>query len=127
MRMAIGIGCRKDCSVAEIIELVHTALGKSGVVIADVAIMSTAWMKEGAEAIVNAADAMDIPLVIIPKEKCEEISGSVQTISQKVVELFSVPSVAEAAALAAVGKGARLICPRINSVSATCAIAVGEG
>jgi cobalt-precorrin 5A hydrolase len=37
-----------------------------------------------------------------------------------------VPSVAETAALAAVGQGARLILPRIANATATCALASDE-
>ncbi|MEZ5690392.1 MAG: cobalamin biosynthesis protein [Rickettsiales bacterium] len=125
--IAIGIGCRKNCSVAEIIELIHTALEKIDMVVTDITVMATAWVKEKEDCIINSADALDIPLVIISKEKCEEMAGMEQTVSQKVIELFSIPSVAETAALAAAGKGAKLICSRVNSASATCAIALGEG
>ena len=125
-RIAIGVGCRKECYVAEIIELVHVALNKSNLTISDIGVMSTGWMKEGAENIVNAAEALDLPLVVIPKERCEEMSGLTETRSEKVVELFAIPSVAEVAALAAVGKNPTLLCPRISSPAATCAIAISR-
>ncbi len=125
-RVAIGIGCRKECYVSEIIELIHLALEKSDVTISEVAVLATIWAKEGADSIVNAADALDVPLVVISKTKCEEVAGLVETISEKVVELFAVPSVAEIAALAAAGKNPQLICSRIISPSASCAIAVGD-
>lgn len=126
-RIAIGVGCRKDCYVGDIIELVHVALNKCDITISEVGVMATAWMKEGAEVIVHAAEALDLPLVVIPKEKCDELSGLAQTQSEKVIELFAVPSVAEVAALAAAGKNARLICPRVTSQTASCAIAISEG
>ncbi len=125
-RIAIGIGCRKECYVSEIIELVHEALEKTDITISDVGIMATSWAKEGAEVIIHTADALDLPLVVISKEKCEEMSGLAETISEKVVELFAIPSVAEVSALAAAGKNPRLICPRISSSAATCAIAIGD-
>ena len=126
MRVAIGIGCRKECSAEEIIELVHQALEKSDVLISDVAVLATAWAKDKAESIIHAAEALDLPLVVIPQEKCVDMSHLAETISQKVVELFAVPSIAEVAALAAAGKNPKLICARINSPAATCAIAAGE-
>lgn len=126
MRVAIGVGCRKECSAEEIIELVHQALEKSDVAISDVAVLATAWAKDKAESIMYAAEALDLPLVVIPQEKCVDMSNLAETVSQKVVELFAVPSIAEVAALAAAGKNPKLICARINSSSATCAIAAGD-
>ncbi|MEQ1789223.1 MAG: cobalamin biosynthesis protein [Rickettsiales bacterium] len=125
-RITIGVGCRKECSAEEIIELVHEALEKSDITISEVAVLATAWVKEGAEPIIHAAEALDLPLVVISQEKCEEMTNLAETISQKVVDLFAIPSVAEVAALATAGKNPRLICARINSAAATCAIAVGK-
>ncbi len=124
MRIAIGIGCRKNCTADEIIELVHNALERADVAISEVAVLATAWVKEGAENVMHAAEAMDLPLLVIPQEKCEAVANLAQTISQKVVAIHAIPSVAETAALAAAGKNPRLILPRINSSSASCAIAV---
>lgn len=126
MRVAIGIGCRNECSAEEIIELVHKSMEKSDVTISDINLMATAWAKEGAQPIIYAAEALDLPLVVIPQKRCEEMTNLAQTVSQKVVELFAIPSVAEVSALAAAGKNPRLICPRISSSAATCAIAVGD-
>lgn len=126
VRVAIGIGCRKECFPAEIIELVHEALEKSDLTISEVSVLATAWAKDKAESIIHAAEALDLPLVVIPHEKCVDVANLAQTVSQKVVELFAIPSVAEVAALAAAGKNPRLVCPRINSAAATCAIAVGD-
>lgn len=125
-RIAIGIGCRKDCYVAEIIELVHVALNKCDITISDVSVMAAAWTKEEAEAIFHAADALDIPLLIIPKEKCDEISGLSETKGEKVVELLAIPADCEVAALAAVGKNAKLICSRITLPTASCAVAMSN-
>lgn len=123
MRIAVGVGCRLGCSVDEIIELVHVALEKADIAISEVAVLATAWVKEGAENVLHAADALDLPLLIIPQEKCEAVASLAQTISEKVVALHAIPSVAETAALAAAGRNAALILPRINSAAATCAIA----
>ncbi len=125
-RIVIGVGCRKECFASEIIELVHVAMEKSNITISDVEIMSTAWVKEGALPIIHAAEALDLPLVVIPKERCEAMINLAETVSEKVVELFAVPSIAEVAALAAAGKNPKLLCARVSSQSVTCAIAVGE-
>jgi cobalt-precorrin 5A hydrolase len=49
------------------------------------------------------------------------------TRSERVVALMGVPSVAEAAALAAGGTKARLLAPRIALGPATCALAATGG
>ena len=49
------------------------------------------------------------------------------THSQRVLDLKGVPSVAETAALAAAGRGARLLAARVSNKEASCAIAIGEG
>lgn len=126
MRVAIGVGCRKECSPEEIIELVHKTLEKSDIVISDISVLATIWAKEDAKQIMHAAEALDLPLVVIPQEKSNEVSNMAETLSQKVVELFAVPSVAEVAALAAAGKNPKLVCTRVSSAAATCAIAVGD-
>lgn len=125
-RIVIGIGCRKQCYVGEIIELVHTALEKSDIAISDVAVIATPWVKNDAEPIIHTAEALDLPLVVIPRERCEEVANLAQTVSQKVVELFALPSIAEVAALAAAGRNPRLVCARITSGGASCAIAIGD-
>lgn len=125
-RIVIGVGCRKECYVSEIIELVHMAMEKCDITISDIEVMSTAWVKEGALPIIHAAEALDLPLVVIPKERCEAMINLAETVSEKVIELFAVPSIAEVAALAAAGKNPKLLCARVSSQSVTCAIAVGE-
>ena len=123
MRIAIGIGCRKNCSAEEIIELVYAALEKTDVNISDVSVLATAWMKDGAENVMQAAEALVLPLIVVSQEKCTAMAEFAQTISQKVVSMHAIPSVAEVSALAAAGKNSKLILPRTNSANATCAIA----
>lgn len=125
-RVVVSISCRNQCYVGEIIELVHTALEKSNITISDVSIIATPWVKEGAEPVIHTAEALDFPLVVIPKERCEEIANLAHDAAQKVVELFAVPAVVEVAALAAAGKNPRLLCARVTSGGASCAIAIGD-
>ncbi|MFZ0836902.1 MAG: cobalamin biosynthesis protein, partial [Xanthobacteraceae bacterium] len=55
-------------------------------------------------------------------EQLAAASANVATKSERVQELIGVPSVAEAAALAAGGTGARLLAPRIVVGPVTCAL-----
>jgi cobalt-precorrin 5A hydrolase len=63
----------------------------------------------------------------IPKPLLEQQETLTQ--SEKSTQVRATGSVAEAAALAAAGPGARLIGPRVISAdrTATCALAIGEG
>lgn len=70
------------------------------------------------------AAALGVPLVLVPRAELEAAGARVQTRSERVLEMTGVPSVAEAAALAAAGPQARLIVPRIAARTATCALAV---
>ena len=49
------------------------------------------------------------------------------TPSKLVLETKGVPSIAEASALSAAGRNARLLGTRVATAGATCAIAIGEG
>jgi cobalt-precorrin 5A hydrolase len=57
----------------------------------------------------------------------ESVVEFTKTISPYSLAAIGLPSVAETAALAAAGRKARLLVPRVATKEATCAIAVGEG
>jgi len=63
----------------------------------------------------------------VPKSALDAASGRTATRSERVHALIGVPSVAEAAALAAAGPLAQLIGPRLAVGPATCALAVSGG
>jgi cobalt-precorrin 5A hydrolase len=71
------------------------------------------------------ADAMRVPLLVIPREVLR--AQVTPTSSPASLRAYGVGSLAEAAALAAVGRGASLLCLRQISPDrmATCAIAQG--
>lgn len=72
---------------------------------------------------VAAARTLRVPLVLVSQRELEAAGHRVATRSPRVMALMGVPSVAEAAALAAGGASARLLGPRIAIGPATCAIA----
>jgi cobalt-precorrin 5A hydrolase len=57
----------------------------------------------------------------------DKVAGQVLTPSRLVLESKGVPSIAEASALVAAGRNARLLGGRVAAARATCAIAVGDG
>jgi cobalt-precorrin 5A hydrolase len=118
-----GIGCRKGTSAAAISAAIADALARAGLDTLD--LVAAPESKGGEHGIAAAAAALGVPLVLVAKAELEAAGARTQTRSERVLALIGVPSVAEAAALAAGGPAARLILPRITVGVATCALAVG--
>lgn len=124
--IAIGVGCRKGCPAAEIVALVRRALsalphpGRGGRMV-----LATAARKRYEPGIRAAARLLSLPLVIVRDAALAAAQARTHTRSARVAALVGVPSVAEAAALAAVGWHGRLAVTRMNTSAATCAIAFG--
>ena len=122
-----GVGCRRGTAAVQIEAAITVALARAGLGIAAVRLIATSAAKGGEVGIVAAAASIGVPLVAVAQDDLAAASGRVATRSERVLALAGVPSVAEAAALAAGGPGARLIAPRIALGPATCALADSGG
>jgi cobalt-precorrin 5A hydrolase len=120
-----GIGCRKGASAAQIGAAVAAALSRTGIAAIDV--LAAPAAKGGEPGIPAAAAAFGVPLVLVPPAELQAAGPRTITLSERVMALAGVPSVAEAAALAAGGPAARLVAPRIAVGNATCALAESGG
>ena len=118
-----GIGCRKGASAAQIDAALDTALERAGRPLARIDLMATSASKSAEGGIAAAAAARGLRLILVAKPELEVASARGATWSARVLALAGVPSVAEAAALAACGPMARLILPRIVVGPVTCALA----
>jgi cobalt-precorrin 5A hydrolase len=118
-----GIGCRKGASTAAISAAIADALARAGLDTLD--LVAAPESKSGERGLTAAAAALGVPLVLVAKADLEAAGPHTKTRSERVLALLGIPSVAEAAALAAGGPAARLILPRITVGVATCALAVG--
>lgn len=123
MRRALGLGCRPGVSAAAVIAAVDSACDVLG---GSLDILATIAGRRGEAGLAEAAAALGLPLVFLPQAKLEAAAPAAVTRSERVVALFGVPSVAETAALAAAGSGARLIVPRRIIGPVTIAIAEGD-
>lgn len=117
-----GIGCRKGASADDIGAAIARALDHAGFATNSLDLIATSAAKGGEPGIAAAAAALGVPLVLVPQSDLEAAGERTQTRSERVVALMGVPSVAEAAALAAGGPQARLILPRLAVGPATCAL-----
>jgi cobalt-precorrin 5A hydrolase len=121
-----GIGCRKGVPAADIEAAIGAALERAGRPLARIDLIATAASKRKEKGIADAASARGAPLVFVAPADLEIASARGATWSDRVLALAGVPSVAEAAALAAGGSKAKLILPRIVLGPVTCALASAE-
>ena len=118
-----GVGCKKGVTVTEVLAAVETALEAHGLTLAALSLMATARMKRDEAGIIAAGAQLNLPVILVDDGVLREMS--VLSHSDLSLSVAGVPSVSEAAALAAAGEGARLAGPRIVVGPATCAIAFG--
>ncbi len=71
----------------------------------------------------QAGAELGLPVLILPKQALRGTEDRITVPSPAAKVCFGIPSVAEAAALAAAGPGSRLLVARISLPDATCAIA----
>jgi cobalt-precorrin 5A hydrolase len=122
-----GIGCRRGTPAAAIAAVIDAALARAGVAKDALDIIAAPAAKGDEPGIAATASALGVALVLVPRSELETAGERAVTRSQRVIALVGVPSVAEAAALAAAGVTARLLVSRIAIGPATCALATTGG
>ncbi|MFB6462511.1 cobalamin biosynthesis protein [Bradyrhizobium tunisiense] len=115
-----GLGFRKDVTLASLREALLAAGGAEGL-----AAMATVSDKADTESLKQLARECGVPIKAVPADVLAGIDTPTQ--SKLVAETFGTGSIAEAAALAAVGPGARLIATRVVSQDRTATAAIAEG
>jgi cobalt-precorrin 5A hydrolase len=125
--MVAGLGCRNGATAEAVAEALAAALERCGLDRAQIDALATDTTKGNESGIVTLATALAIPLIFVATSEMQKVANGAITSSERVIALKGVPSVAETAALAAAGRAARLLGPRVSTATATCAIAVGEG
>ncbi len=121
-----GIGCRRGATEKEVEAAIQAALMEVGQAQGTIGLIATSDGKGGEAGIVAAAAARRLRLVLVGPAELEAAGSRTQSSSPLVKALAGVPSVAEAAALAAGGPSAKLILPRISIGPVTCALAETE-
>lgn len=121
MRVA-GLGFRKEATIDSLRDALVAAGGAR-----DLDALATATHKAEAAAIVALARELGLTVKPVPVELLTHFETA--TRSARIETMFGTGSLAEAAALAAAGRRARLVSPRSIShdKAATAAIAEGEG
>jgi cobalt-precorrin 5A hydrolase len=83
--------------------------------------------KKNEAGLAQAAKALGIPIVFLGAEVLRQASLRASTSSPKVMEIYGLPSIAEAAALAGAGPSSVLLVGRMSKGGASCAIAARRG
>jgi cobalt-precorrin 5A hydrolase len=122
-----GIGCRKDAPVDSIEEVIRVALSQGGLAWKRLDALATHYEKRNEPGLQGVARKWSLILLFPEIDALEVAAKYTATVSPRSLAALGVPSVAETAALAAVGSGARLLVPRVVNKNATCAIAAGDG
>jgi cobalt-precorrin 5A hydrolase len=121
-----GVGCRRGAPAPDVEAAIRAALAQVGVASDALDCIATIASKDGEDGIEMAAAKLGVAVVLVSEPELQAASERTETRSERVLALMGVPSVAEAAALAAAGPTGRLISPRLVIGAATCALAATE-
>lgn len=121
-----GIGCKRNTSQEAIEQVVTDALARAHKDRTQLEALATHESKVGEPGIIGLSRAWQIRIESVSTSAMEHVTHLVKTKSMRSLTEKGVPSVAEAAALAAAGANARLLCERVTSQTATCALAEGD-
>lgn len=121
-----GIGCKRGAAAADIEGAIRAALSRAGIGASELKAIATSTGKETEAGIATAAAKFGVGTMLVPEAELKAAGARVATRSDRVLALTGVPSLAEAAALAAAGPSSRLIASRLVFGAATCALARSE-
>jgi cobalt-precorrin 5A hydrolase len=121
-----GIGCKRGALSEDIVSSILTALASFGIAREELDAIATETSKADERGIANAARSLSVRLVRCSLADLEHASGKIVTRSSRVQAFKGVPSIAEASALVAAGRNARLLGARLATAKVTCAIAISE-
>ncbi len=122
-----GVGCRRDTSADELEKVVRLALGLFDLPAERLGAIATESEKAAEPAFPEVARRLSVRLVACTALDLDRVAGQVLTPSKLVLAAKGLPSIAEASAIVAAGRNARLLGSRVATERATCAIATGEG
>jgi cobalt-precorrin 5A hydrolase len=121
-----GIGCKRGAPALDVEAAIRAALARANIAADTLDAIATIARKSAEVGIQAAATKLGVSIVPVADIDLLAAGDRTQTRSERVQTMTGVPSVAEAAALAAAGPSARLIGPRLVMGAATCALAVSE-
>ena len=121
--LALGIGCARNCDPEEVVVLAMETLAAHGLATEAVALVASIDRRMDEPAVAALADRLGAPARFFPVEALLAETDRLANPSETVFRAVGCYGVAEAAALAAVGRDGVLIVAKQRSRNATCALA----
>lgn len=126
--LVAGLGCRKGCSRVELEALLHRAMREHGLPIAALGCLASSEIKANEPGMHALAAHLGLPLALLSAAQLAPYDAAVSEQSALSKALTGSAGVAEASALAQAeimgNQKARLLCRKLRSANATCALAV---
>jgi cobalt-precorrin 5A hydrolase len=123
-----GLGCRRGCTLDELLNLLGTGLAEQGCSPADLTALASSTHKRGAVALTQLASRLQLPLTYLPSSALQACQEQCTQGSALALRVSGSASVAEASALALArllgGASSRLLLSKRKSANATLAVAV---
>ena len=121
-RVALGVGCARNCPPDELAALVADMLAHAGIAAGAVACVNTLNLKADEPAVLALAGSLGVPLRLFTAAELEAESPRLQNPSDVVFAEVGCHGVSEGAALAQVGSGGVLHLSKQKSAHATSAL-----
>ncbi len=120
--LTLGVGCNRDTTAEEVIELVSSVLAEAKLSAGSIACLASIDAKMDEKALHAAAAHFNIPARFFTPEKLCEYTDQLSDKSEHAFKAVGCYGVSEGSALAA-SDGGELVVTKTKSVNATCAIA----
>ncbi|HUF55990.1 MAG TPA: precorrin-3B C(17)-methyltransferase [Thermohalobaculum sp.] len=124
LRATLGLGASRGCPAHELAALADAVLAEAGVAPAALRGLFTLDLKADEPAMLALGDRLALPLRLFPAAELEAETPRLSAPSETVFAEVGCHGVAEAAALAAAGPGARLAVTKRKTAHATAALAI---
>ena len=125
--LVAGLGCRRECSLEELLSLLDDTLAEHGSSTAELTALASSDHKADEPGLQQLAAKLNLPIHFLPAEVLAGYHGRLTETSARALQATGAPSVAEASALALVeqlsDRPARLWITKRKSANATMAVA----
>ncbi len=125
--LVAGLGCRKGCSAEELERLLLQALALHGLSVSALDWLASSAHKTNEPGLLQLAERLQLPIRWLPASQLADQDAALSAHSALSRQVSGSAGVAEASALAqaaaASGQPARLLCSKLRSDNATCALA----
>ena len=123
--MAVGIGAKSTVTPEDVVSAVRECCARYGIDAQELGGLASLDRAATRVAILAAANELGVRVMFYDKSDLQAQASRCVTHSERSFIATGVPSVAEAAALAAAGLNSALIVPRIAFATVTAALALG--